>query len=80
MPFATSEIVPSPPQAMISFVPFRAAFGGQSQFPLRTCVVNFGLNAPKCAASSLAIFGHASRVAPPADSGLMMTSGKDILR
>src|SRR6185369_8846803 len=79
IPLATSEIVPSPPQAIISLTPFRAAVAAIS-IPSPARVVNLGVNDPKCVLSSLAIPGQASRVEPPADSGLTMTRGKDICR
>src|SRR6185503_9985514 len=74
IPFATSEIVPSPPQAMINLQPFRAALAAKS-IPSPDLVVNLGVKARKCVASSLARPGQAARVAPPADSGLTMTTG-----
>src|SRR4249920_1486086 len=77
MPFATSEIVPSPPQAIISSVPFRAA-SLASAVPSPASLVKARLKDPKCELRSLAICGQAWRVAPLADSGLTMTSGNDI--
>lgn len=75
MPLATSEMVPSPPQAMISFVPLRAAVAASS-IPCCDRSVKTQANEPKCVRRSLAIPGHASRVAPAADSGLMITRGR----
>src|SRR5687767_8540570 len=77
MPFATSEIVPSPPQATISLTPLQAA-AAASSIPSPACVVNTGVKEPKWDRRSLAIPGQASPVAPPADAGLMMTSGRDM--
>jgi len=74
IPLATSEMVPSPPQAMISFVPLRAAEAASS-IPCPDRSVKTQVNEPKCVRRSLAIPGHASRVAPAADSGLMITRG-----
>src|SRR6185295_10878320 len=78
IPFATSEIVPSPPQAMISLVPLRAASAAIS-IASAGLPVNAGWNAPKWVRNSLAILGQASPVAPPAEAGLMITNGSVIL-
>src|SRR5438874_3536283 len=77
MPFATSEMVPSPPHAMISCVPCFAAAAATSR-ACPTASVNETVKAPKCVRRSLAIFGQFSRVAPSAEAGLTMTSGNDI--
>jgi hypothetical protein len=37
-------------------------------------------NGPKCVRSTLAADGHARRVAPPADAGFTMTSGRLLIR
>jgi hypothetical protein len=75
MPFATSEMVPSPPQAMISLVPCCAACAASSRaWPIDS--VNETENAPKFVRKSLAIFGQFSRVAPSAEAGLTMTRGR----
>src|SRR4029079_7877021 len=69
MPFATSDIVPSPPHALMSLAPLRAAaFASAAASP--RCFVNTTRNAPNCERRSLAICGHASPVLPPADDGL----------
>src|SRR6266404_3521477 len=77
MPLATSEMVPSPPQAMISFAPLRAA-SAANETPKPGPSVKTILKAPKYVRKSDAIFGQALRVAPPADSGLTMIRGRDI--
>src|SRR5690242_6945320 len=77
IPFATSEIVPSPPQAMISLVPLRAASAASDAASPRT-FVNAVWNGPNSARRSLAARGHASPVAPLAEDGLTITSGSDI--
>jgi len=79
MPFATSEIVPSPPHAMMNFAPLRAAsFASAAASP--RCLVNRTRNAPNCERRSLAICGHASPVLPPADDGLTITTDIDLFR
>src|SRR2546430_16815099 len=70
-------MVPSPPQAMISLTPFRAA-SADSSIPSPALDVKAIENEPKCVRRSLAIFGHAARVAPPADSGFTIINGSDI--
>jgi hypothetical protein len=77
MPLATSEIVPSPPQATISLAPLRAA-SAANETPASGPSVKIILNAPKYVRKSDAIFGQFFRVAPPADSGLTMISGRDM--
>src|SRR2546421_3903019 len=77
IPLATSEIVPSPPQAMISFVPLLAA-SAESVRAWPMLFVSSTANGPKCVRRSLAIFGQFSRVAPSADAGLTMTRGRVI--
>src|SRR5262249_19276277 len=72
-PFATSETVPSPPQAMISFAPFRAASPASAAASPR-CFVKITRNEPNCERKSLASCGHASPVLPPADAGLTITT------
>src|ERR1700741_3872041 len=76
IPFATSEIVPSPPHAIMSFSPLRAASVASVAASPR-CLVNTARNEPKCERKSLAICGHVSPVLPAADDGLTMT--RDIL-
>src|SRR6185369_9060911 len=72
IPFATSEIVPSPPHAIMNFAPLRAAsFASAAASP--RCFVNKTLKAPNCDRRSLASRGHASPVLPPADDGLTIT-------
>src|SRR5829696_3619024 len=78
MPFATSEIVPSPPQAMMNFAPLRAASRASAAASPR-CFVNTTRNAPNCERKSLAICGHASAVLPLAEDGLTITTDVDIL-
>jgi len=75
MPLATSEIVPSHRrQRSVLFLSGQPQW--PTQFPDLRFSVNFGTKGPKCVASALAIFGQASRVAPPADSGLIITKVK----
>src|SRR5437868_11231709 len=77
IPFATSEMVPSPPHAMIRYVPCFAASAASSRaWP--TASVNETVKAPKCVRKSLAIFGQFSRVAPSAEAGFTITRGNDI--
>src|ERR1044072_9525673 len=79
MPFATSEMVPSPPHAMMNFAPLRAAsFASAAASP--RCFVNKTRNAPNCERRSLAICGHASPVLPTADDGLTITTDIDLFR
>ena len=78
IPFATSLIVPSPPHAMIKLLPSSAPFAASfAASPLR--VVNAQVNAPKCVESSEAIPGQALRVAPPAEVGLTMMRGNEVI-
>src|SRR5260370_6151300 len=77
IPLATSEMVPSPPQAMISFAPLRAA-SAANETPAPGPSVKITVKAPKYVRKSEAIFGQFLRVAPPADSGLTMINGRDI--
>src|ERR1043165_822141 len=73
IPFATSEMVPSPPHAIINFAPLRAASLASAAASPR-CFVNRTRNEPNCERRSLAICGHASPVLPPADDGLTITT------
>ncbi len=75
IPFATSEIVPSPPQAMINSLPFRAASPARFVASPRFSVKETSKD-PKWVRRSLAIWGHALPVAPEADDGFRMTTGK----
>src|SRR2546423_1200331 len=72
IPLATSEIVPSPPQAIMNFVPLRAASLASAAASPR-CLVKSTRNGPNCERKSLAICGHASPVPPVADAGLTIT-------
>src|SRR4030095_16416607 len=73
IPFATSEIVPSPPQAIMSFAPLRAASLASTAASPR-CFVNSARNEPNCERKSLAICGQVSPVLPLADDGLTITT------
>jgi hypothetical protein len=75
MPLATSFIVPSPPQAMINFLPASTPRFANSM-PSPGFLVKATLNAPKCARKSLALLAQRDRVEPAADFGLTMTNGK----
>src|SRR5262245_17120015 len=79
MPLATSETVPSPPHAMMSRAPLRAASLASAAASPR-CFVNRTRNEPKCERRSLAICGHSSPVLPPADDGLTITTDIDLFR
>ncbi len=74
MPFATSFIVPSPPQAMIKL---RPAFAARSAISTASpCdLVNATAKGPKWALMSAAVPDQLSRVEPAADFGLTITSG-----
>src|SRR5258708_4399733 len=74
MPLATSEIVPSPPQAMISFLPSFAPRSESARASPRL-TVKAQLNGPKWVRRSLAVPSHKSLVVPPAEVGLTMISG-----
>src|SRR5678815_1698128 len=74
MPFATSEMVPSPPQATTKRVPFSAARLAITVASLASRV-NSTLNGPKPLLRSLASWGHILLVVPLADAGLTMTKG-----
>lgn len=75
IPFATSLIVPSPPQAIINLRPDSAARRAR-RVPSPAVSVNATENGPKCVRRSLAIADHLERVAPEADFGLTMTYGR----
>jgi hypothetical protein len=74
IPFATSEMVPSPPQAMTNLRPARASRSATSTASPGLCV-NATSKGPKCRRTADATPGHASPVAPLADAGLTMISG-----
>src|SRR6266567_4449190 len=77
MPFATSEMVPSPPQAMISFAPCFAACAART-LACPTVSVKETENGPKCVRKSLAIFGQFRSVSPSSAAGLTIISGSVI--
>jgi hypothetical protein len=78
MPFATSFIVPSPPQAMMNVRPFSTPRFARSM-PSPAFLVKATLYGPKCVRRSLAISAHFPLVEPAADLGLTITSGKCLL-
>ena len=77
MPFATSEMVPSPPQAMIRFAPCFAASAART-LACPTVSVKETENGPKCVRTSLAILGQFRSVSPASAAGLTIISGSVI--
>src|ERR1041384_5102004 len=73
IPLATSETVPSPPQAIINFAPLRAASPARAAASPRL-LVKTTRNGRNCERKSLAICGQASPVLPPAEAGLTITT------
>src|SRR3954467_14567510 len=73
IPFATSDIVPSPPQAIRNSYPASAA-SRAIRFASCALSVNAHSKAPKVRARSLATAGQFLPVAPAADDGFMITN------
>src|SRR5258708_4565335 len=74
IPLVTSEIVPSPPQAMIKLRPFLTSSLAMIS-PSPGVFVNSTENGPKCVRMALASAAQFLPVRPPADAGFTIING-----